>query len=72
MIIFSLPYLFDFICGIYAMTMMLKIAKFNKIILERKNMEEAANLLYAIEVILNNFNHITLLSIGLEKNKRKI
>ena len=68
MIIFSLPYLFDFICGIYAMTMMSKMAKFNKIILERKNNEEAANRLNSIEVNFNNFYHVMLITIGLEKN----
>jgi hypothetical protein len=52
MIIFSLPYLFDFICGIYAMMMMSNMAKFNKNMSVRRSNEEAARQLFSDEVNL--------------------
>jgi hypothetical protein len=50
MIIFSLPYLFDFICGIYAMLMMSKMIKFNKTINALRFNDEVARGLLSNEV----------------------
>jgi hypothetical protein len=52
MLIFSLPYLFDLICGLYAMSMMSHMARFNKIMIERKRNEDAARRLLSNEVYL--------------------
>jgi len=52
MLIFSLPYLFDLICGLYSMSMMSHMAQFNKIMIDRKRNEDAARRLLSNEVYL--------------------
>lgn len=65
MLIFSLPYLFDLICGLYAMLMLSKMVTFNKVMKDMWHNEEIARGLVSNEVIY-------LFNLGYWKVNRKI